>query len=222
MRNVTCPFILIAALSGCDLPGKPDPAQKFVAPTEVKDFAVLFGNNCAGCHGKEGRLGPGPPLNDPVFLTIVPDGVLLQVITAGRQGTEMPAFAMDQGGTLTTEHVKILAEGLRTHWGKSDGGKTNWPPYLLSEVKGDSDRGLAVFARACAKCHGPEGRGTGKAGTIKDAVFLDLASAQVLRRIIITGRPDLGMPNCAEGEGRPLSNNDIDDLLALLMYWKHK
>ena len=51
--------------------------------------------------------------------------------------------------------------------------------------------------------------------------FLALISDQASRRIIITGRPDLGMPNYAETDGRPedfqpLTSAEIDDLVALL------
>jgi hypothetical protein len=46
-----------------------------------------------------------------------------------------------------------------------------------------------------------------------------------LRRIIITGRPDLGMPDYAGADGRasdfqPLSAADIDHLVALLASWR--
>lgn len=216
----TCLVALLAALAGCDLPGKPDPANKFVAPSKILDFAALYAKNCAACHGKDGKLGAAPPLNDSVFLAIVPEDVLISVITAGRAGTEMPAFAKDKGGTLTTEQVQALATGLRQHWSETASDKKDWPPYVLPEMKGDKERGLSVFARACAKCHGKDGLGTEKVGAINDPAFLDLASEQVLRRFVITGRPDLGMPNCAEGEGRPLSASEIDDLVALMMSWK--
>jgi hypothetical protein len=49
-------------------------------------------------------------------------------------------------------------------------------------------------------------------------------SDQMLRRIIITGRPDLGMPSFADDMGRtdykPLSSEEIDDLVSLLASWR--
>ena len=98
---------LLVLFSGCDLPGKPDPANKFVAPTKVVDFPTLYAKNCAGCHGKDGKMGPAPPLNDAVFLAIAPEMELAKVIASGRKGTEMPAFALEKGGTLTAEQVQI-------------------------------------------------------------------------------------------------------------------
>jgi cytochrome c553 len=111
-------------------------------------FRGLVHKNCASCHGKDGKLGAAPPLNDPVFLAIVPEDVLINVITAGRAGTEMPAFAKDQGGTLTTEQVQALATGLHNHWGKAVPEKKDWPPYILPAAKGDKDRGVTIFAGA--------------------------------------------------------------------------
>ena len=49
-------------------------------PDQVADFDVLYKTHCAGCHGADGKLGPAPPLTDPLFLAIVHDGELLRVI----------------------------------------------------------------------------------------------------------------------------------------------
>ncbi len=41
---------------GCGrLPGKPSPADIPLEPSQVRDFATLFSQNCAGCHGTEGQ-----------------------------------------------------------------------------------------------------------------------------------------------------------------------
>jgi cytochrome c oxidase cbb3-type subunit 3 len=212
----------LVLLAGCDLPGKPAPANKFKDPKEIQDFTKLYAKNCAGCHGKDGKLGPAPPLNDPVFLAIAPEKELVKVIAEGRKGTEMPAFALDRGGTLTVEQVQVLAAGLRKHWRDADVAKKKWPDYVPPAEKGNVDHGKVVFARVCAACHGQDGNIKPKFGAINDAAFLDLASEQVLRRFVITGRADLGMPNCADHEGGALSGPDINDLVALMMSWKQK
>jgi mono/diheme cytochrome c family protein len=206
----------------------------------VLDFGRLYSQNCAGCHGAEGKLGPAPPLNDPLFLAIVPDAVLLQVITAGRPGTLMPAFARAQGGPLTAEQVQALAQGIKPRWGQTARAPEGVPDYLPPEgpPAPKSDRepagpggggGAQVFARACAACHGPNGEGVPegdrRALTINNRVFLSLMSDQVLRRYVITGRPDLGMPNYAEARPRdpgfkPLSRQEVSDLVTLLASWR--
>jgi hypothetical protein len=63
------------------------------------------------------------------------------------------------------------------------------------------------------------------AGPINVPAFLALISDQAIRRIIITGRPDLHMPSYAESDGRPadfqpLTSAEIDDLVALIADWR--
>ena len=83
-----------------------------------------------------------------------------------------------------------------------------------------------MFARACAGCPGRQGRG-GDAGAINDPAFLALISDRALRRIVITGRPDLGMPAYDGKDGRtdgfrPLTAAEIDGLVALLASWRRR
>ncbi|QDU28227.1 Cytochrome c [Anatilimnocola aggregata] len=212
---------LLAA--GCGhLPGKPDPALRPIAPNEITDFNVLFERNCAGCHGRDGTLGPAPPLNDRLFLAIVPDAELHRIVSEGRHGTSMPAFVQHRGGPLTEQQVGILAAGLKPKWQGQQLPSNDLPTYAVSA--GDPQNGEQVFAQACAVCHGEHGRG-GDAGTINDVAFLSLISDQALRRLVITGRPDLGMPDHAGSEGRiagfqPLSSEQINDVVALLASWR--
>ncbi|WP_428306738.1 cytochrome c [Lacipirellula sp.] len=230
------------SLAGCnaDFPGKPLPADRPVPQNEITDFATLFRQNCTGCHGADGQHGPAPPLNDPLFLALVTPAELIEVIRNGRNGTPMPAFATEQGGTLTAEQVQILANGLQGHWPIDEEDKAELaalvadaPPYVAPQgslqLSADATTaGAALFERACAECHGPNGAGgeTGYTnGAINDRAFLALISDQALRRIIITGRHDLGMPNYADAEGRPddfkpLTSEEIDELVALLASWR--
>src|SRR5207302_7896926 len=126
-RSVTlspCHLVTLSLLltTGCDLPGRPREDDPPKPADQVTDFGALFATRCAGCHGADGKLGPAPPLNDPIFLAIVPDAELLRVITEGRavtmtQKTPMPAFARDQGGPLTEAQVQALAGGIKKRWG---------------------------------------------------------------------------------------------------------
>jgi mono/diheme cytochrome c family protein len=221
--------LLAALAAGCDLPGKPREAYRPVPADQVEDFDVLYGTHCAGCHGSDGKLGPAPPLNDPLFLAIVPDAELLRVITEGRavtpaQKSLMPAFARDRGGPLTDAQVKVLAEGIKRRWG-GEAPTEEPPPYLPPREPGDKERGAKLFDLACSACHGDEGKGAEQAGAINEPSFLALISDQALRRIVITGRADLGMPDYSDSEWRspkfkPLSSAEINDLVALLRYWR--
>jgi cytochrome c oxidase cbb3-type subunit 3 len=221
--------LLVALAVGCDPPGRPNPDDRPVPSNQVTDFGTLYAARCAGCHGADGKLGPAPPLNDPLFLAIIPDAELLRVISEGRsvtpgQKSPMPAFARDHGGPLTGDQVRALADGIKARWGGAP-PKEAPPPYAAPKEAGDRGRGAKLFDVACAACHGDDGRGGERAGAVNDRAFLALISDQALRRIIITGRRDLGMPDYSNSEWRSpkfetLTSDQINDLVALLKDWR--
>ncbi len=216
-----CLLVSLSVLAGCDWPGRPKESDRPIPAEQVKDFGELYATHCSGCHGADGKNGPAPPHNDPLFLAIVPDKVLRTVITEGRTGTPMTAFAKDRGGPLTDEQIDILARGIKEHWAAPEKVKGHPPPYLLSEAKsGDREAGLKVFARDCAMCHGKQGQGGDDAGPLRDPSFLALVSDQALRRYAITGRPDFGMPDYIKRGDDELTSQEINDLVALLAYWR--
>jgi hypothetical protein len=45
--------------------------EQYILPDQVSDFNALCESNCAGCHGRDGRLGAARPLNEPVFLAVI-------------------------------------------------------------------------------------------------------------------------------------------------------
>ena len=239
--NIRCWLVAVAAVAGgCNLPGVPNKADRPVPANKVVDFNVLYAARCAGCHGDDGKLGPAPPLNDAIFLAIVPDEELLRVVREGRNvspahKTPMPGFDHKSGGPLTDAQVNVLAEGIKKRWQDSTTIPTqlsSLPTYFADKAAdaGNKEEGTRVFARACAGCHGDDGKGhkDGKplrSGAVNDPAFLALISDQELRRIIISGRPDLGMPSYADKTGRPdgfraLTSAEIDHLAALLRQWR--
>jgi cytochrome c oxidase cbb3-type subunit 3 len=154
---------------------------------------------------------------------------LKRVISAGRAGTLMPAFAAGNGGPLTAEQVSIVVAGIKSHWGAAQPAPGGTPPYRLESAKvarkSAHDVGLKVFSRACASCHGDNGQGSEMAGALSSSEFVSLLSDQALRRLIITGRPDLGMPNSSDGNGRPegfkpLTSQEVTELVSLLASWR--
>jgi mono/diheme cytochrome c family protein len=222
-------LLLIATAAGCAKTSPSRHEERPIPADRVLDFATLYGRNCAGCHGANGQFGPAPPLNDPLFLAIVPDAVLSMIVSEGRPGTPMPAFSRAHGGPLTDEQVRALAAGIKPRWrAERSGPPPPAYPVTTGHTKGDPVRGRQVFSRACSPCHGDEGRGgEDKVGPIHDPAFLALISDQAVRRYVITGRPDLGMPSFAgkwarPNDFKPLTPEDVADLVALLSAWREK
>ena len=203
---------LAAALASC---GRPTESAR--RPEEVTDFKTLYAVNCAGCHGVDGRRGVAQPLNDPVYLSLVSDARLVDVISRGERGTPMTAFARDAGGTLTNEQVRALVDGIRRNWssGQQIAGVAT-PAYGDAEP-GDSARGRTAFETYCGRCHGPDGRGGPTAGSVVDESFLSLTSDQALRTTVIVGRADETIPGWQDYvPGQPMKDQEILDLVAWL------
>lgn len=202
--------------TGCDsLPGRPKPSDEELAPTEIKDFARLYADNCAGCHGANGSLGPATALGNPTYLLIADDTVLRNVISNGVPGTSMPPFLTNKGGPLTDEQIAILIAGIR-RWAQPSALAASAPSYASGSI-GDPQAATKVFATHCASCHGEDGQGGARGGSIVDGDYLSLTSDQSLRTTIIAGRPDLGHPDWRGREGSdPLSSQQVSDLVAWL------
>lgn len=208
--------LMLAACSR--LPGKPGPGPEVPRPDSILDPVALFNQNCAGCHGADGKQGPAMMLSDPVYLAIVDDDTLRTVISKGRPGTAMSAFAQKEGGMLTDQQVNAIIRGIRERWSKPNAlGGDVAPPYA-AELKGDAALGQSVYAPFCASCHGADGKGGPKAGSIVDLAYLSLISDQGLRTIVITGRPDFDAPDWRNNvPGRPMTDKDITDVVAWLI-----
>lgn len=208
---------------GCkEVPGRPGPEAG--RPAQVLKFAVLYKENCAACHGENGKNGVALSLANPVYLAMA--GVeRIQMLTAnGVTGTLMPAFAMSKGGMLTDQQIGVLAQGMESAWGRTDalGGQT--PPAYAASSAGDPAQGLKVFTTFCASCHGADGGGVehGKlqTGTLVDPAYLALISDQGLRSLTIAGQPEEGMPDWRSditGTGsRAMTDQEITDVVAWL------
>jgi len=203
---------------GCQPPGKPTEADIELKPEEVRDFALLYRQNCAGCHGQDGKGNMALALANPIYLAVASDDTIRRVTAAGIRGSLMPAFAKTAGGTLTDEQIEILVREMRIRWAKPNDALGASPPPYAAEEPGNVQRGSGAYATFCARCHGPEGKGTAKGSSIVDDSFLALVSDQNLRTIIIAGRPDLGHPDwrhCAPG--RAMTPQEVTDVVAWLV-----
>ncbi|WP_109489243.1 cytochrome c [Occallatibacter savannae] len=218
--GVVSALALIAA-AGCNLPGKPKAGPEVPRPEEVMSFDKLYGDNCAGCHGVDGRNGSATNLANPKYEAWIDDATLRDVIAKGEKESLMPAFALESGGVLTDQQIDALVKGMRERWKKGDafGGDTP-PPYRATHA-GDAAKGKSVYAIACARCHGMTREQPGKAGTILDGSFLALVNEQTIRTTIVPGRPDIGEPDWrGHIPGRAMTDDEVTDVSAWLMSQK--
>jgi mono/diheme cytochrome c family protein len=212
-------------LVGCNhIPGRPGPGPEVKRPDQVLDFPTLYRQNCAGCHGENGKNGATIPLANPVYLAVAGEATLLNTIAKGVPGKLMPPFAKSFGGMLTDQQVDILAGGILRTWSTANlVAAQSLPPYLAT-LSGDSSRGKEAFTVFCARCHGAAGEGakgdpktgSGKLGSIVDPSYLALISDQNLRSIIIAGLPDRGMPDWRTDAEQLLTDQQLTDVSAWL------
>jgi cytochrome c oxidase cbb3-type subunit III len=157
----------------------------------------------------------------------------IQVLVHEIKGTGYQIVNDSESGTATVEAVSSVssAEAISPSWAVSNSPPAGVPAYSLAEAmpRRTSEEIDAIrkttFSRACGGCHGNNGQGTSKAGAINDVALLTLMSNQFLRRLVITGRADLGMPEFAGTSGRPadfrpLTSDEIAELVELLDYWR--
>jgi cytochrome c oxidase cbb3-type subunit III len=209
--------VMLLAGVACDSsPGAYRPEPTVVTPNDVVDFKQLYAQNCAGCHGADGKGGAAIALANPVFLAIADDTVIRHIASNGVPGTPMPAFAQSAGGILTEKQIDAIVSGIRL-WAKPNAvGNQTLPPYA-APVPGDPQRGADAYRTYCSSCHGADGRGGIKGSAIVDGSYLALVSDQQLRTVVIAGRPELGAPDWrGDVEGRPMSAKDISDVVAWL------
>ncbi|SRR6266851_2366975 len=215
MKHGVLGLAAILAITSCAAPGRRSAESPVIPPDQVKDFAVLFAGNCAGCHGPNGQNGLAVPIGDPVYLAVADDATIRRVASQGVPGTAMTAFAQNNGGMLTDAQIEIIVSGIRARWGKPGVLGQAKPPAYASQAPGDAKHGQAVFNAACSACHGENGRG-GPAGSIVDGSYLALVSNQYLRTTVIAGIPALGMPDWRGHVPKPLTDDDVTNVVAWL------
>jgi cytochrome c oxidase cbb3-type subunit III len=205
-------------LSACGTPhGQPAEGSEPIVPNQILEFGTLYGQNCSGCHGANGKGGAAIALADPVYLALADDAAIRKAIAGGVSGTQMPAFAQSAGGMLTDKQIDVINGGMRARWSKPGVLTGTNPPSYAAKSTGDAQRGAQAFKVYCESCHGPSGRGGQKGSAITNDSFLALVSDQGLRTIVITGRPELGAPDWRGNvPGKPMSDQEVTDVVAWL------
>ena len=218
LRYLPVLCVLSAMLFGCASPhGQPEKGSETLAPNEVLDFTTLYGENCAGCHGVEGKGGAAIALADPIYLAIADEAIIRKVIAKGIPGTAMPAFAESAGGMLTDKQINVITSEIRLRWNQRGILDTANPPSYTAKSTGNISHGELVYRTYCESCHGPGGHGGPKGSAVTDDSFLALVSDQGLRTIVIVGRPELGAPDWRRNvPDKPMSEQEVTDVVAWL------
>jgi cytochrome c oxidase cbb3-type subunit 3 len=162
-------------LSGTFKSYEPHSAQWLASnPGALRIGRNLFVNNCAACHGSDGRGAPGfPNLADRDWLWGGTSEAIVQSISDGRAST-MPAWREALGGDSGVEDVLRYVMSLSGR---------NLPA-------GNLENGRAKFAAICSACHGADGRGNQVLGApnLTDEVWLNGGSVIAVRESIAKDR----------------------------------
>jgi mono/diheme cytochrome c family protein len=222
--SIAAVSLLAFATFGCNsAPGRPKAGPEVPRPDQIHDFAILYKENCAACHGDNGKQGAATSLANPEYLALAGEDTLLRITAKGIPGTLMPPFAQSAGGMLTDAQVHNLVDGMMQRWGNPQALSGQNPPSYASTGTGDVQQGQQAFMTYCARCHGADGTGIqGKNagashGSIVDPSYLALVSDQSLRTTTIVGLPDQGMPDWhGDVPSHAMTDKEITDVVAWL------
>jgi len=196
-RSLTLCLLACALASGCNAPGKPGLGPEVPRPEDVTDFATLYSQNCAACHGEHGRNGAAISLANPVYLAIAGVSNIQRITANGVPNTAMPPFSKAKGGMLTDKQIAILAQGMISTWSNPTALAGQIAPAYAGSTPGNPAQGEKVFATFCARCHGADATGAHPAnapatGSLVDPAYLALISDQGLRSFILAGQTEQG------------------------------
>ncbi|MEZ5498717.1 MAG: cytochrome-c oxidase, cbb3-type subunit III [Steroidobacteraceae bacterium] len=142
-------------------------------PAALRVAQNLFINNCATCHGSDGRGAPGfPNLTDNDWLWGGTPQDIVNSIANGRQGVMASWEAVL--GPVDVENVVAYVLSLSGR----------------STPVGDVAAGKARFDQICVACHGADGRGNQLLGApnLTDGIWLNGGAIDTIRTTIAKGR----------------------------------
>nr|VFK24636.1 MAG: cytochrome c oxidase cbb3-type subunit 3 [Candidatus Kentron sp. MB]VFK27053.1 MAG: cytochrome c oxidase cbb3-type subunit 3 [Candidatus Kentron sp. MB]VFK74921.1 MAG: cytochrome c oxidase cbb3-type subunit 3 [Candidatus Kentron sp. MB] len=175
-------------------------AKEILADAELLNYTkasakVLFGDNCAACHGSVGQGNPGfPILIDDDWLYGGSIDKIQESITLGRRGI-MPAKG---GQTLSKQEVETLADYV----------------YGLSEGKDDPEGKNMFMQKGCIGCHGMDAKGVQLMGSanLTDPIWrFGPGSLESARYTIVHGVNDPADPKTRNAE-MPSFRERVDEM----------
>lgn len=161
--------VLVAVTAGVVVGTRPTAAVPLAVAPQVDDLGgVLYGRDCAGCHGPDGQgSGWGPTLEG------TGRAGNYYVLSTGRMPIDHPGEPVRRSDPVYTEdEVRALLDHIE---GLVDGPDV--PELLVGDV--DLARGGALYRLHCGVCHSSTGIGTALAyGDVAPPV-LDAEPAEV-------------------------------------------
>jgi len=158
-----------------------DPALLALARAKGK---VVFGDNCAACHGSGAAGAKGyPNLNDDDWLWGGTLEQIMQTIQYGARagndkGHEGQMLAFGQSGTLTKEQIVTVANYVRSLSG------------LSTRPGVDLAAGKTIFTENCTVCHGDNAKGNQELGApnLTDKIWLYGSDEATIIETVTNGR----------------------------------
>lgn len=172
-------MVSLGAASLADI--EKDPALLALARARGK---VVFGDNCAPCHGSGGAGAKGyPNLNDDDWLWGGSLDQIMQTIEFGARSGHAKAhegnmLAFGKDGILKKEDIVTVANYVRSLSG------------LPTKKDADLAAGQKLFAENCASCHGEQGKGSVEFGApnLTDKIWLYGSDEATIIETITNGR----------------------------------
>ena len=190
---------------------------------KIEEGAKLYAENCAVCHGVNGQGRVGATLAKD-WPSIRPDLRIKATIARGVPGSPMPAWSQDNGGPLTEAQIDMLVSYILT-WESGESILIPPTPTVIPraaltappDVSGDPNSGALLYDQNCLVCHGPDGQGRIGATLAKDwpSIRPDLR----IKATIDSGVPGSPMPAWSQDNGGPLTEVEINDLVAFILTW---
>jgi cytochrome c oxidase cbb3-type subunit 3 len=185
----------VKVISIADFIGKAD---------HIEQGRQVFTQNCAACHGPEGKGLVGPNLTDDVWIHGGKPEEIVHTITNGVKTKGMPTW----GPVLGNEKVANAASFVFSLSHDPSGNllasahqvvKKEEAPARLIDLKsliGDKTHiaaGKQVFAQNCVSCHGPEAKGL-VGPNLTDNTWIHGGKPEQIQNTITNGVSAKGMP----------------------------
>lgn len=163
----------MAALSTVSLAEiEKDPALLALARAKGK---VIFGDNCAPCHGSGGSGSKGfPNLNDDDWLWGGSLEQIMQTIEHGVRSADKDGHDSDASGRMPAWSGKDASTELKPDEIVAVANYVRSLAGLSTRTGYDAAKGKQVFADNCAACHGDDGKGNQDMGApnLTDKIWL--------------------------------------------------